>query len=92
MSKFEISQRRACRLVGVDPKTVRRERAPDHPEIRVYARVAALTVLKMKSIPRQKIRTLSTRSRGARLHGFVRAGFSRLGPPGRRTGGNRCRS
>lgn len=32
-SRFDISQRRACRLVSVDPKTVRRERAPDHPEI-----------------------------------------------------------
>ena len=41
MSKFEISQRRSCRLVGVDPKTVRRERAPDHPEIRVRMREIA---------------------------------------------------
>lgn len=34
MSRHEISQRRACRLTGVDPKTVRRARVPDHPEIR----------------------------------------------------------
>ena len=34
MSCHDISQRRACRLVGVDPKTVRRARVPDHPEIR----------------------------------------------------------
>jgi putative transposase len=34
MSKHDISQRRACRLTGVDPKTVRRARVPDHPEIR----------------------------------------------------------
>ena len=30
-----ISQRRACVLIGVDPKTVRREHRPDNPEIRV---------------------------------------------------------
>ncbi len=34
MRSHDISQRRACRLVGVDPKTVLRERPPDHPEIR----------------------------------------------------------
>ncbi|QDI74468.1 IS3 family transposase [Leisingera aquaemixtae] len=34
MRDHGISQRRACRLVGVDPKTVRRKRPPDHPEIR----------------------------------------------------------
>ncbi len=34
MRDHHISQRRACRLVGVDPKTVRRERPPDCPEIR----------------------------------------------------------
>ena len=30
----KISQRRVCDLVGVDPKTVRRERPPDHADIR----------------------------------------------------------
>ena len=34
MRDHDISQRRTCRLVGVDPKTVRRERPPDNPEIR----------------------------------------------------------
>lgn len=41
MSDHDISQRRACRLVGVDPKTVRRARAPDHPEIRGRMRAIA---------------------------------------------------
>ena len=30
-----ISQRRVCVLIGVDPKTVRREKPPDNPEIRL---------------------------------------------------------
>ena len=41
MSAHDISQRRACRLVGVDPKTVRRERAPDNPGIRARMRAIA---------------------------------------------------
>ena len=35
MKVHPISQRRACVLIGVDPKTVRREHPPDNPEIRV---------------------------------------------------------
>ena len=34
MRDHDISQRRACRLVGVDPKTVRRDQPPDNPEVR----------------------------------------------------------
>jgi hypothetical protein len=34
MRDHDISQRRACRLVGVDPKTVRRVQTPDNPEVR----------------------------------------------------------
>jgi putative transposase len=33
-AKHAISQRRACQLASVDPKSVRRERVPDCPEIR----------------------------------------------------------
>ena len=38
---YAISQRRACVLIGVDPKTVRRERPPDHGPIRVAMRDVA---------------------------------------------------
>ncbi|RJG52344.1 hypothetical protein D0Z70_20385 [Sphingobium terrigena] len=38
---YQISQRRACVLIGVDPKTVRRERTPDHIGIRVVMREVA---------------------------------------------------
>ena len=41
MSRHDISQRRACRLVSVDPKTVRRARIPDCPEIRARMREIA---------------------------------------------------
>ena len=41
MRDYQISQRRACVLVGVDPKTVRRERPPDHCEIREEMREIA---------------------------------------------------
>ena len=41
MRGHELSQRRACRLVGVDAKTVRRERVPDYPEIRTRMRAIA---------------------------------------------------
>lgn len=34
MADHDMSQRRACRLIGVDPKTVRRVRVPDNPQIR----------------------------------------------------------
>ena len=34
MGDHDISQRRACRLVGVDPKTVRRDQPPDDLEVR----------------------------------------------------------
>ena len=34
MRDHDISQRRACKFVGVDPNPVRRERPPDNPEIR----------------------------------------------------------
>jgi putative transposase len=34
MRDCDTSQRWACRLVGVDPKTVRRDHPPDIPEVR----------------------------------------------------------
>jgi putative transposase len=41
MSAHDISQARACRLVGVDPKTVRRVPVPDNPQIRERMRAIA---------------------------------------------------
>ncbi len=41
MRDHDISQRRACRLVGVDPKTVRRDHKPDNPEVRKEMQVIA---------------------------------------------------
>ena len=41
MAKHDISQRSACRLVCVDPKTLRRDRVPDNPEIRERMRQIA---------------------------------------------------
>jgi putative transposase len=41
MAKHAISQRRACRLASVDPKTLRRERVPDCPKIRERMREIA---------------------------------------------------
>ena len=41
MRDHDISQRRACRLVGVDPKTVRRDRPPDNPKIRTEMKAVA---------------------------------------------------
>jgi putative transposase len=35
MRDHPISQRRACVLIGVDPKTVRRKKPPDNPDIRL---------------------------------------------------------
>ncbi len=34
MQEHDNSQRRACRLVGVDPKTVERDRPPENPKVR----------------------------------------------------------
>ena len=41
MRDHDVSQRRACRLVGTGPKAVRRERVPDCPEARARMREIA---------------------------------------------------
>jgi len=42
MRDHDISQRRACRLVGVDPKTVRHDKPPDNPEVREEMKAIAI--------------------------------------------------
>jgi putative transposase len=46
MERHDISQRRACRLVSVAPKTVSRTKEPDNPDTR----------LKMRAIAKQRHR------------------------------------
>jgi len=41
IGKFDLSQRRACALVSVDPKTLRRERPPHYPHVRDRMRAIA---------------------------------------------------
>ena len=41
MERHDISQRRACRLVSVDPKTVSRTKVPDNSDIRAKMRAIA---------------------------------------------------
>jgi putative transposase len=41
MRDHDISLRRACRLVCVDPKAVRRDRPPDNPEVRKQMKAVA---------------------------------------------------
>ena len=41
MRDHEVSQRRACRLVGVDPKTIRRDCPPDNADVRAAMREIA---------------------------------------------------
>ena len=41
MLDHDISQRRACKLVGVDPKTVRRDKPLDSPEVRKEMKAVA---------------------------------------------------
>lgn len=41
IAAHNFSQRRACRLIEVDPKTVRRQAAADAPEVRQWLRELA---------------------------------------------------
>lgn len=41
LERDQVAQSRVCRLVSVDPKTVRRERPPDNPEVRERMREIA---------------------------------------------------
>ena len=79
MRDHDISQRRACQLVSVDPKTVRRTRPPDWPEIREemkeiagkrrrfgYRRIGILLERKGMHMNHKKLYRLSTGRKGCR--------------------------
>ena len=105
MRDHDISQRRACRLVGVDPKTARRERPPDNPEIREamkaiaakrrrfgYRRIGVMPERKGMTMNHKKLCRLYTEEKLGvrRRRGRKRARGSRTPMPEALRPGERC--
>lgn len=105
MRDHDISQRRACRLVGVDPKTVQRDRPPDNPKIRAemktvahkrrrfgYRRVGVMLERKGMTMNHKKLYRLHTEEKlGVRCRrGRKRARGSRTPMPKALRHGERC--
>jgi hypothetical protein len=75
MRDYQISQRRACVLIGVDPKTVRRERPPDHraemreiaAQRRRWPEARGHIVLNQKEYPRRMTRRAVSTLQSIRL-------------------------